>query len=97
MPPHCHGIILGLVFSDRYLVALLRRRVLETGGYYIRVSREMGLSVQSFRQVRKGTRSPDCHQIKDYLKVRKVRLYVPVGMSDEEINQRLALARRGTP
>jgi hypothetical protein len=87
-----------LVFSIRYARALLKRKAWELGSNAA-LARQVGQDYGNFCQRLKGICGNENNlgvHIERFLGVKPVTIYVPKAMSDQEIDQRLALARAGT-
>lgn len=88
------------MFSLRYARALLNQRA-SLMGSHAALARQVGLSYKHYMKLRAGGHKDQPrprlgYRLEQFLGVRPVTIYVPVGMSDVEIDRRLALARKGS-
>ena len=85
------------MYSLRYARALLSRKAKELGTYKA-VADQMGFTFQRFYHLRTGRgdyQSGIGERASRYLGVRKVHIYIPIDMTEDELDARLAIARRG--
>ena len=84
------------MFSLRYARALVEAKSKQLGSYSA-VARQTGLTYRRFWKILKGEESMYRlgERIERWLGVKPITIYVPAHMSDEEIDRRLAIARRG--
>lgn len=92
------------MFSTRYARALLQQRAKQLGSTRA-LSRQLNMPYQMCRRALYGREGPNSNprnswigvgsKAEAFLHIKPVLIYVPVGMSDQEIDARLSLARRG--
>lgn len=89
------------MFSIRYARALLDQKARLLGSHAA-IARQAGLLYRNYAAIRAGGYHKGRpalrlgHRLERWLRVRPEIIYVPIEMTAEEVDRRLALARRGT-